>query len=92
MLFMIIERFKNHGPQLIDERFRREGRMLPEGVVYHGSWVDSDGTRCFQLVKAPDLESLGKWTSRWEDLIDFDIVPAVTSREFWSRFDPNGAT
>jgi hypothetical protein len=34
MLFMIVEKFKQGGTKLIGERFEREGRMLPEGVVW----------------------------------------------------------
>jgi hypothetical protein len=88
MLFMIIERFKDRDPQLVGERFRRDGRMLTEGVVYHEGWVDSDGMRCFQLMEAPNAESLNEWIRRWEDLVDFEVVPVVTSREFWARSAP----
>jgi hypothetical protein len=51
MLFMIIEHFKN--VSAIGERFRAKGRMLPEGVTYQASWVDSRRLRCFQLMEAP---------------------------------------
>jgi hypothetical protein len=44
MLFMVIEDFKDGDPSPIRERFIRDGRMLPEGVVYHASWVDP--TKC----------------------------------------------
>ena len=40
MLFMVIEHFKDGDPKPILERFVRDGRMLPEGVVYHASWID----------------------------------------------------
>ena len=30
-------------PKPIGERFKRKGRMLPEGVVYHASWVEPGG-------------------------------------------------
>jgi len=83
MLFMVIERFKAADPAPIGERFRQKGRMLPEGVVYHASWVDSAGTRCFQVMQAPSPEALDDWTRRWMDLIDFEIVPVVPSSEFW---------
>ncbi len=33
MLFMVIERFRNKDPKPIGERFKRRGRMMPEGVV-----------------------------------------------------------
>lgn len=85
MLFMVIERFRHGDPKLVGERFRRDGRMLPEGVTYHASWVDSSGVRCFQLMEATHPESLNTWTSHWQDLVDFEIVPVLTSDEFWSK-------
>jgi len=85
MLFMVIERFKHVDSKLVGERFRREGRMLPEGVKYHASWVDAAALRCFQVVEAPKAESLAPWVSRWNDLVDFEIIPVVTSADFWSN-------
>ena len=87
MLFMVIERFKRDA-SAIGERFRQKGRMLPEGVAYHASWVDPAGTRCFQIMEAPRLESLETWTSRWDDLVDFEIVPVLTSADFWAKAQP----
>jgi hypothetical protein len=81
---MVIERFKSGKASAVGERFQSSGRMLPEGVVYHASWVDSTGVRCFQIMEAPHLELLTTWVKRWDDLIDFEIVPVLTSREFWS--------
>jgi Protein of unknown function (DUF3303) len=83
MLVMVIESFKDDATK-IGERFRRSGRMLPPGVTYHASWIDATGTRCFQLMEAPLLELLKDWASRWDDLIDFEIIPVVTSAEFWA--------
>ena len=85
MLFMVIERFKNRDAGPVGERFRRQGRMLPEGVAYHASWMDWSGDRCFQIMEAPHAESLATWISRWDDLVDFEIVPVLTSADFWSR-------
>jgi len=88
MLLMVIERFKNGDAGPIGERFRRDGRMLPEGVIYHASWVDPAGARCFQLMEAPDAESLAAWTSRWDDLVEFEVVSVLTSADFWSKIQP----
>jgi hypothetical protein len=85
MLFMVIERFKHGDPKLVGERFRDHGRMLPEGVLYHASWVDLPGTRCFQVMEATNLELLESWVSRWNDLIDFEIIPILTSNVFWAE-------
>ena len=85
MLFMVIETFKNGDPDPIRERFFREGRMLPEGVLYHASWIDRANARCFQIMEAKDLKALDAWTGRWSDLIDFEIVPVLSSQDYWAR-------
>ena len=82
---MVIERFKHGDATLIGERFKRNGRMLPEGVAYHASWVDSAGTRCFQVMEASHPELMNLWVSRWDDLVDFEIVPVVTASDFWAK-------
>ena len=84
MLFMVIERFKHCDPNPIGERFRTSGRMLPEGVAYHASWVDPAGARCFQLMEAAQPELLDAWISRWNDLVEFEIVPVMASTDFWA--------
>lgn len=82
---MVIERFKGGDPKPIGERFRRSGRMLPEGVMYQASWVDAAGARCFQIMEAPGAEMLNAWVQRWDDLVDFEIVPVITSADFWAK-------
>jgi hypothetical protein len=84
MLFMVIEHFKRGDPTPIGQRFKRDGRMLPVGVSYHASWIDSDGGRGFQLMEAADRELLDEWVQHWNDLIDFEIIPVVVSSEFWT--------
>jgi len=85
MLFMVIESFKGGDARAVGRRFKQSGRMLPEGVTYHGSWMDQTGVRCFQVMEAADAESLKGWVRRWEDLVDFEIVPVQYSAEFWAR-------
>lgn len=85
MLFMVMERFKHGDAGPFGERFRREGRMLPEGVTYHASWVDSARTCCFQVMEAQHPQSLTTWVSHWDDVVDFETVPVLTSAEFWSK-------
>lgn len=85
MLFMVVECFKN--ARAVGERFRRDGRMLPENVTYRASWVEPSGARCFQLMEAPDAQSLEPWMSRWRDLVEFEVIPVRTSEEFWARFE-----
>jgi Protein of unknown function (DUF3303) len=84
---MVVERFKTAGTELVRERFSSEGRMLPEGVTYHQSWMASTGDRCFQLMEASSYDLLLPWIARWDDLVDFEVVPVMSSAEFWSAFD-----
>jgi hypothetical protein len=83
MLFMVIEHFKSGSLALIGERFKQSGRMLPEGVTYHASWVEPSGARCFQIMEAATPELLQEWVKHWDDLVDFEIVPVQISPEFW---------
>jgi len=85
MLFMVIERFKPGSQSLIGERFKQSGRMLPDGVIYHSSWVESSGARCFQIMEAASPELLQSWVTHWSDLVDFEIIPVQTSAEFWAK-------
>ncbi len=73
----------------VRERFVRDGRMLPQGVVYHASWVDPVNARCFQVMEATDLDALQVWASRWADLVDFQIVPVLPSQEYWAKVSQN---
>ena len=58
MLFMVIERFKNRDAVAVYRRFREQGRMMPEGLTYVGSWVEANFDRCFQLMECDDLRLL----------------------------------
>ena len=89
MLFMVIERFKGGDSRPVGERFQAKGRMMPDGVVYHASWVDPADMRCFQVMEAASAESLEGWISCWRDLIHFELVEVLSSAEFWagSRID-----
>ncbi|MEV0457239.1 DUF3303 domain-containing protein [Catellatospora methionotrophica] len=81
MLFMVVERFREAGAKPVYERAREQGRMMPEGLRYVDSWVDAGFTRCFQLMECDDLSMLMTWISRWSDLVDFEVVPVVTSAQ-----------
>jgi len=59
--------------------------MLPDGVTYQASWMDVAGSRCFQIMEAPDVNSLNEWVRRWADLVEFEITPVLISADFWAR-------
>jgi hypothetical protein len=81
MTFMIIERFKNGDAAPVYRRFGERGRMLPDGLKYIDSWVDHANARCFQLMECDDERLLEEWTAHWSDLVDFEIVRVMSSKE-----------
>ncbi len=81
MLFMIVERFKGRDARAIYRRLCDSGRQMPEGLTYIDSWIEANFDRCFQLMKTDDLRLLQRWILTWNDLIDFEIVPVVPSKE-----------
>ena len=81
MLFMIVERFREGRAPEVYRRFRERGRMAPEGVRYIASWVDLNFDRCFQVMEAEDETLIRQWTTNWDDLVEFEVVPVRTSAE-----------
>jgi len=81
MLFMVIERFRGGDAAAVYRRFRERGRMAPEGLRYVDSWVEAGFGRCFQLMECDDPRLLGEWMARWDDLVEFEVVPVVTSKQ-----------
>ena len=88
MLFMVVERFRNGDPVPVYRRFRERGRQLPPDVSYVGSWVSADLDLCYQIMDAPSRMALDEWMSRWGDLVEFDVVPVMTSAEAVERLGP----
>jgi Protein of unknown function (DUF3303) len=81
MLFMVIERFRNRDPKPIYRRFREAGRQMPEGLRYVDSWIEPNFDRCFQVMETADPVLLQKWILAWGDLMEFEIVPVVKSKD-----------
>ena len=88
MLYMVVERFRDHDAAPVYRRFRERGRMMPEGLRYVNSWVGAGLDRCFQLMECDDPRLLEQWAALWEDLVDFEFVPVVSSAEAAARVAP----
>jgi hypothetical protein len=54
---------------------------MPPGLSYVASWVEQGFGRCFQLMECDDIELLRQWISQWDDLVDFEAAPVMTSAE-----------
>ncbi|HEY4942674.1 MAG TPA: DUF3303 family protein [Rhizomicrobium sp.] len=88
MLFMVIENFRDRDARPVYRRFRDSGRLMPEGLTYIASWVDADFARCFQVMECDDRALLAQWMANWNDLVDFEIVPVVTSAAARAAIEP----
>jgi hypothetical protein len=81
MLFMVIEHFRNSDAVAVYKRFREHGRMMPEGLEYVESWVEPTFDRCFQLMECDDPRLFDEWIAQWQDLVEFEVVPVVSSKQ-----------
>ena len=84
---MVIEHFKDRNPAPVYKRFADKGRMAPDGLNYVNSWIEAGMDRCFQVMETDDPMLLQEWISKWNDLVDFEVVPVVTSAEMVKLFD-----
>ena len=62
-------------------RFREQGRLAPAGLTYVNSWVTSDLSTCYQVMECDDTTLLTQWMERWNDIVDFEVIPVMTSAE-----------
>lgn len=79
MLYMVVETFKDKAE--IYRRLDAKGRMMPDDLHYISSWIDANFKRCFQLMETENFASFAEWTRYWDDLVDFEIYPVMTSAE-----------
>ena len=87
-LYMVVERFRNQDPVPVYRRFRDRGRLAPEGLRYVSSWVDEQLHCCFQLMETDRRELLDQWMSNWDDIVEFEVHPVLTSEEAAARVAP----
>jgi hypothetical protein len=81
MNVLVIERYRDGDPVPVYRRLREGGRQLPAGVSFVSSWVTEDLTTCYRVMECEERPSLDTWLGYWSDLVDFEVVPVVTSGE-----------
>jgi hypothetical protein len=88
MLYMIVEHFRDGDALPVYRRFRDRGRLAPDGLQYVSSWVSADLRRCFQIMQCDDVALLAQWTGHWADLVEFEVIPIITSAEAFATVAP----
>jgi hypothetical protein len=82
---MVIETYRQ-GPGPVYARAGERGRMLPPGLEYLDSWIEAPGLdRCFQLMETEAPSLFDEWIANWDDLVEFEIVPVISSAEAAGR-------
>ena len=88
MLYMVVETYRNRDAVPVYRRFWDRGRLMPDGVRYVDSWVTTDLSRCFQVVECDDPAMMDQWTDQWDDLVDFQLIPVMTSGQARMAVEP----
>jgi hypothetical protein len=81
MLYMVVGHFRGGDALSVYCRLRDQGRLMPEGLRYVASWVRDDLRGCFQVIECEDPALLDQWRARWEDLVEFEVLPVLTSAD-----------
>jgi hypothetical protein len=88
MLYMVVEHFKNRDAVAVYRRLRDRGRMMPDGLRYVSSWVEPNWDRCFQLMECEDPALFDRWIAGWGDLMEFEVVPVIPSKDAIAAITP----
>jgi hypothetical protein len=91
MLFMVIEHFREGDARPVYDRFRRAGRLAPQGLQYVNSWVTDDLRHCYQVMECAHRGLLDEWIAAWSDLVEFEVIPVITSAEAAARVPSTNA-
>jgi hypothetical protein len=62
--------------------------MAPAGLTYISSWVTEKLDRCYQLMETEDRALLNQWMANWNDIVDFEVHPVLTSKDAAEKIAP----
>lgn len=88
MQFLVVERFLGGDPVPVYRRFRDRGRLAPGGLRYVNSWVTTDLSTCYQVMECDDPSLLNQWIANWSDIVEFQVIPVVTSSQAAAALAP----
>ena len=77
MTFVMIWRFPPERRGEVQGRFLETGGPPPAGVKMIGRWSRIGGGEGICIAETDDAVALGKWAQDWNDLMEFEIYPAL---------------
>ena len=66
MKYIIIEKFRKDKIKQLYRRFEKQGRLLPEGLLYLDSWIDEKVSICYQLIETHSADCIKEWIAKWD--------------------------
>nr|WP_292183967.1 DUF3303 family protein [Mesorhizobium sp.] len=79
----MIEDFRGRDRKEIYRRFRDRGRLMPDGLRLHHSWISADMGRCFILMETDDVTLLQRWSSNGRIWWISRLFPWQQTRTWW---------
>jgi hypothetical protein len=57
-------------------------------VTCISSWIDEKLERCYQVTEATDRILLDEWMANWNDIMEFEVYPVITSQQAVEKIAP----
>ena len=77
--YMVVEHIKD--AEAVYQRLWDRGRGLPDDLVLVSVWFDENVERGYRLMETHDRRLLDEWMANWNDLIELEMYPVITSQE-----------
>jgi hypothetical protein len=79
MLFVVIMHQHVPNNELLERRMQWD---YPEGIRVLGEyWLEGSVASAVSIVEADTYAQLFELTSAWDDIVDFEIAPAISAEE-----------
>ena len=64
--------------------FAKNGGQPPQGIKLLGRWHNAAGGTGFAISESDDPSKIAQWSLDWNDVMDLEVVPALTDEQLAS--------
>jgi hypothetical protein len=82
MVFVSVYSIPPENRNAAQGRFKKTRGEPPKGVKMIGRWHCTGGGRGVTIFETNDPQAIANWAQQWNDLISFDIYPAIDDAGF----------